>query len=75
MIMRYSPAFLQGYVQLQAYAAIKQRIDLQCKLPHPDRAQVGEYISRHLTYAGADHDIVTDIAIDIQVFQRNSQNG
>src|SRR5690554_3368716 len=28
-------------LQLQTYAAIKQRIDLQCKLPHYDRAQVG----------------------------------
>ncbi|HEX3012113.1 MAG TPA: AAA family ATPase, partial [Syntrophomonadaceae bacterium] len=37
-------------LQLQAYAAIKQRIDLQCKLPHLDRAQADEYISQHLTY-------------------------
>jgi len=51
-------------LQLQAYAAIRQRIDLQCKLPHLDRAQVGEYISIHLAYAGADHDIFTDNAID-----------
>lgn len=51
-------------LQLQTYAAIRQRIDLQCKLPHMDRAQVGEYIQRHLTYAGADHDIFTDSAID-----------
>jgi type II secretory pathway predicted ATPase ExeA len=51
-------------LQLQAYAAIRQRIDLQCRLPHLDRAQVGEYISRHLTYAGADRDIFTDTAID-----------
>jgi type II secretory pathway predicted ATPase ExeA len=51
-------------LQLQSYAAIKQRIDLQCKLPYLDRAQVGEYINRHLTYAGADHDIFLDSAID-----------
>lgn len=51
-------------LQLQTYAAIRQRIDLQCKLPHMDRAQVGEYIQRHLTYAGANHDIFTDNAID-----------
>ncbi|WP_243119954.1 hypothetical protein [Pelotomaculum propionicicum] len=45
---------LWGKFQLQAYAAIRQLIDLQCKLPHLDRAQVGEYVNRHLAYAGAD---------------------
>jgi type II secretory pathway predicted ATPase ExeA len=51
-------------LHLQVYAAIRQRIDLQCKLPHYDRAQTGEYIRRHLAFAGADHDIFTDGAID-----------
>ena len=51
-------------LQLQAYTAIRQRIDLQCKLPHMDRAQVEEYLNRHLAYAGADHDIFTDSATD-----------
>lgn len=51
-------------LRLQAYAAIRQRIDLQCKLPHYDRAQAGEYIKRHLTYAGSDHDIFSDGAVD-----------
>ena len=58
-------------LQLQAYAAIRQRIDLQCKLPHLDRAQVGEYISRHLVYAGADQDIFTDKADD-EIFKFSS---
>lgn len=49
---------------LQNYAAIRQRIDLQCKLPHYDRAQTGAYIQRHMEYAGADRDIFTDGAID-----------
>lgn len=49
---------------LQSYAAIRQRIDLQCKLPHYDRAQTGDYIKRHMTYAGAEHDIFSDGAID-----------
>ena len=49
---------------LQAYAAIHQRIDLQCKLPHYDRAEVGAYIERHLTYAGADRDVFTEGAVD-----------
>jgi type II secretory pathway predicted ATPase ExeA len=51
-------------LNLQAYAAIRQRIDLQCKLQHFDRAQTGEYIRRHMAYAGAEHDIFTDGAID-----------
>lgn len=49
---------------LQAYAAIRQRIDLQCKLQHFDRAQTGSYIARHMIYAGADHDVFSDGAID-----------
>ena len=49
---------------LQSYAAIRQRIDLQRKLPHFDRAETGAYIQRHLAYAGAEHDIFTDGAID-----------
>src|SRR5690606_9932958 len=51
-------------LHLQAYAAIRQRIDLQCKLPHYDRAQTGAYIGRHMAYAGADRDVFTDGAID-----------
>lgn len=51
-------------LRLQSYAAIRQRIDLQCKLPHYDRAQADEYIQRHLTYAGADRDVFTDEAIN-----------
>lgn len=51
-------------LKLQSYAAIRQRVDLQCKLPHLDRSQVGEYVKRHLAYAGAEHDIFSDNAID-----------
>jgi hypothetical protein len=31
-------------LQLHAYAAIRQRIDIQRKLPHLDRSQVGGYV-------------------------------
>jgi type II secretory pathway predicted ATPase ExeA len=51
-------------LNLQAYAAIRQRIDLQCKLTHYDRAQTGDYIRRHMMFAGAEHDIFTVGAID-----------
>jgi len=49
---------------LQAYTAIRQRIDLQCKLHYYDRAQIGEYIGQHLTYAGAKQEIFSEKAID-----------
>lgn len=49
---------------LQAYAAIRQRIDLQCKLPHYDRAETSAYIERHMAYAGAERDIFTEGAQD-----------
>jgi type II secretory pathway predicted ATPase ExeA len=51
-------------LQLHAYAAIRQRVDLQCRLPHLDRSQVGEYVKRHLDYAGAGSDIFSEGAID-----------
>lgn len=51
-------------LRLQSYAAIRQRIDLQCKLVHYDRAGVGAYMSRHMSYAGAEQAIFTDAAID-----------
>lgn len=55
-------------LQMQSYAAIRQRIDIQCKLPHYDRSQVGEYISSQLAYTGADNDIFSDKAID-EIYQ------
>jgi general secretion pathway protein A len=37
-------------LRLQSYAAIRQRIDIQFRLGHFDRAQVGEYVSKHIRY-------------------------
>lgn len=51
-------------LNLQAYAAIRQRIDIQCKLPHYDRSQADAYVKRHLTYAGAQQDIFTEAALE-----------
>ena len=51
-------------LQLQSYAAIRQRIDIQCKLNRFDRAQVGEYVHRHLDYASCDKEIFSDAALD-----------
>lgn len=52
-------------LRMQTYTAIRQRIDLQCKFQHYDRSQTGEYIARHLTYAGSEQDIFSDGALDI----------
>ncbi len=51
-------------LRLQSYAAIRQRIDLQCKIPHYEYAEASAYINRHLAYAGAASDIFTDGAIE-----------
>ncbi len=51
-------------LKLQAYAAIRQRIDLKCEIPQYDRSQVEEYINAHLAYAHGSKDIFTEKAID-----------
>lgn len=51
-------------LKLQSYAAIRQRIDLTCILGHLDAAQTQEYIKCHLSYAGCQHELFTDKAID-----------
>ena len=50
--------------KLLRYAAIRQRIDIKCEIPQYDRAQVGEYISRHMEYAGCDREVFNEKAID-----------
>ena len=64
-----------GELQLQAYAAIRQRIDLQCKLPHLDRSQTEAYIEKHLAYAGTEN-VSSPIAHSrkFSLFQRNAPN-
>ena len=51
-------------LQLQSYAAIRQRIDIQSKINHYDRSQAGGYIKHQLKNVGCDRDIFTDAAID-----------
>ena len=53
-----------GKLRLQRYAAIRQRIDLCCVLPHLDRAETAQYISVHLAYAGCTQELFTERAID-----------
>ena len=51
-------------LRLQSYAAIRQRIDVQCGIGHLDRHQSAEYIRTHLDFAGCEKDIFSDTAID-----------
>jgi type II secretory pathway predicted ATPase ExeA len=55
-------------LKLQSYAAIRQRIDIQCVVNRLDRAKTNEYISSQLAYAGADREMFTEAAID-EVFK------
>lgn len=51
-------------LKLQSYAAIRQRIDLVCRLTPFDRAQTESYLKSHLRAAGSDKDIFSEGAID-----------
>lgn len=51
-------------LRLQRYAAVRQRIDINCFLPHLDRAETEKYIRSHLEYAGGRQEIFTDKAMD-----------
>jgi type II secretory pathway predicted ATPase ExeA len=39
-------------LRLKRYDAVRQRIDINCVLPHLDRAETEKYIQSHLSYAG-----------------------
>ena len=52
-------------LRLQRYAAIRQRIDMNCVIQHLDRAEVERYIRSHLEYAGGAVEILTSKAIDV----------
>lgn len=51
-------------LKMQSFSAIRQRIDIHCVIGQLDRAQTGEYIATHLTYAGAEREIFTDAAVE-----------
>jgi type II secretory pathway predicted ATPase ExeA len=50
-------------LRLQSFMAIRQRIDTHFKLGHYNRAH-GDYVTRHLQYAGVDQQILSDGALD-----------
>ena len=47
-----------------AYAAIRQRIDMYCTLPHLDRSETEQYIVSHMDYSGCGQEIFTTKALD-----------
>ena len=51
-------------LRLRKYAAIRQRIDICCFLPHLERAECEDYIRSHLDYAGCKNELFTDKAVD-----------
>lgn len=52
-------------LRYQRYAAIRQRIDINCVLPHLDRAETEKYIRSHLAYSGCRQDeLFTEKALD-----------
>ena len=51
-------------LKLQSYAAIRQRIDIQCVVGRLDRARTAEYIAAQFAYAGTDREIFTEAAVD-----------
>lgn len=55
---------LWNKLQLQAYTAIRQRIDIQSTLNHYDRSQTGSYINHQLKIAGSTNEVFTEAAID-----------
>ena len=55
-------------LRLQANAAIRQRVDIQCQINKLDMTQTIDYIKKHLSFAGCTKDIFTDSAVD-EVFK------
>ncbi|MEQ6390397.1 AAA family ATPase [Bacillaceae bacterium S4-13-58] len=51
-------------LKLQSFSAIRQIIDIQFRLGHLDRSQVGEYVGFQLKYAGVEQQIFSDGALD-----------
>lgn len=56
-------------LRLRRYDAVRQRIDINCVLPHLDRAETEKYIQSHLAYAGiTDRNLFSRRALD-EVFR------
>ncbi|NLB80102.1 MAG: AAA family ATPase, partial [Clostridiaceae bacterium] len=62
---------LWNRLELKSFTAIRQRVDLRCRLSNYDRAETGSFITRQLEYAGAIKPIFTEAAID-EIFSFSS---
>ena len=51
-------------LKLQRYAAIRQRIDMYCILPHLDRSETEQYIASHKDYSKCVQEVFTAKALD-----------
>ena len=59
-------------LRLKRYDAVRQRIDINCVLPHLDRAETEKYIQSHLVYAGVtDRELFSRRALD-EIFRISS---
>lgn len=58
-------------LRLQCYTAIRQRVDMNCILPRLERSDTEEYIRSHLRYAGCEHELFTEKAVD-EIFRSSS---
>lgn len=47
------------------FMAVKQRVEIVCKLPYLNEEQTEKYIRTHLTSVGCDEDIFTDSAVEL----------
>ncbi|MDP3981808.1 MAG: AAA family ATPase, partial [Chlamydiota bacterium] len=58
-------------LKLQCYTAIRQRIDMNCILPRLERSDTEAYICSHLRYAGCEHELFTEKAVD-EIYRSSS---
>ena len=58
-------------LRFRKYAAIRQRIDINCILPHLDRPETEQYIESHLRYAGCNQTLFTEKALD-EIYRSSS---
>lgn len=54
----------ENKLKLQRYAAVRQRIDMYCTLPHLDRSETEQYIASHMDYSGCIQEVFTAKALD-----------
>ena len=62
----------ENKLKLQRYAAIRQRIDMYCILPHLDRSETEQYIASHIDYSGCAQEVFTTKAEEEPIFSTPS---